>query len=108
MWFLFWVFFIWFLLTLLISVYRGFKVYRRGRRAFDAMFGNDRNHSAKKKKEAETPAPPRKIIDPEIGEYVHYEEIDVSAETKTENQHTTTKIKVEEQIVDVQWEEIQE
>lgn len=110
--FIFWVFFLWFLFLLLRAVIKGFMVYRKSRRAFESMFGQRETPGTKSKKKetAKKPSQPRKKIDPTVGEYVHYEEIEITAEEKTRtsegNTEKTTKITVEEQIVDVQWEDI--
>lgn len=48
-----------------------------------------------------------KKIDPGVGEYIHFEEIEVSSEQKTDAAgRRETKFKVEEQVVDVEWEDI--
>ncbi|MDE6267656.1 MAG: DUF4834 family protein [Muribaculaceae bacterium] len=57
------------------------------------------------------PAPKKKKIDPSVGEYVDYEEITVeqttvNATTTTDGSSSSTSIDVEQQIVDVEWEDI--
>ena len=74
-------------------------------------FGGAGSNSTDKAKKQQQPTPRRKKIDAEVGEYVHFEEIEVTVQAQTENnpdntRSTTTKIKVEDQIIDVEWEDI--
>lgn len=57
------------------------------------------------------PHTPAKKISKDVGEYVHFEEIEVNAEQSTYSnadgsQTTYTRVDVEEQVVDVEWEDI--
>lgn len=47
---------------------------------------------------------PRKKIDPGVGEYVEFEEIEVTARTQTDNGNVSYR--TESQITDVEWEEV--
>lgn len=51
----------------------------------------------------------RKKIDSDIGEYVHFEEVKTvfnAREVETPDGNTATRVTVEEQIVDVEWEDL--
>lgn len=108
MWVLFWAFFIWLGFWLFKGLFRGYRLYRQSRRAFNDLFGNSGRGPKQQAGKKQSPPKPRKKIDPSVGEYVHYEEVEVTAETvkDSETKKTTTKITVEEQIVDVEWEDI--
>lgn len=59
-----------------------------------------------KKQNNSQPQPKQKKIDPNVGEYVEFEEIQVS-ETKTQTStYSSATYKSESQIDDVEWEEI--
>lgn len=66
-----------------------------------------RNSSAR---QPQQPAPKKKKIDPSVGEYVEYEEITVDQSYSKTSGHdaasASTQVEVEQQIVDVEWEDI--
>lgn len=88
-----------------------FWLRRKLRNSFGEAFDNPNGaRDANKNKKTSPPVKPKKI-DPSVGEYVRFEEVEVTAETTTATDsqgNTTTKseIKVEEQIVDVEWEDL--
>lgn len=51
------------------------------------------------------PARPSKKIDPSVGEYVEFEEVQSFESTRTDG-HREVKFESEEQITDVEWEEV--
>ena len=112
--FLFLWFFIWLLYRLARIFFALYKAKRQARDFFADMFGNPngaQGQSSKRKKKDKTPKTPvtPKKIDPTVGEYIKFEEIEVTAteQTKTYSDGTTrSSFKVEEQIVDVEWEDI--
>lgn len=54
------------------------------------------------------PYPPAKTkkIDPEVGEYVHFEEVSTATEKGTTTPRPDIDYKVEEQVVDIDWEDL--
>lgn len=69
-------------------------------------FGTGRKDSQRRTATGpQQPAPHRKKIDPSVGEYVAFTEIEVT-ETTTSQNNTTTNVRVEQQVVDVEWEDI--
>lgn len=50
---------------------------------------------------------PRKKIDPDVGEYVAFTEVE-GASGQSESYRTATSVRVEQQVVDVEWEDIPE
>jgi hypothetical protein len=80
---------------------------RQTRRFFD-QFRNATGTGASSqtgRKEAPRQPKTKKKIDPSVGEYVAFEEIKTES-TTTDRQNTTTYTEVEQQIVDVDWEDI--
>lgn len=78
---------------------------------FATGFGADGARSDSGTARQPEPKRPAKKIDPEVGEYVRFEEVSVTAQqTSTVNndgsQTDTTRVTVEEQIVDVEWEDL--
>ncbi|MDE6396537.1 MAG: DUF4834 family protein [Muribaculaceae bacterium] len=63
-------------------------------------------------REPEKPARPKKKIDPGVGEYVRFEEITVETDQTVSHDPASgttrvdTSVKVEDQIVDVEWEDL--
>lgn len=114
--FLFTAFSIWILVTVLRIIFKIYRLRRQTRKAFEQFFGAGSqgagNRGASSRHTApQQPAPPAKKIDHGIGEYVHFEEIEISAETSTSasngsSETRTSTTVVEEQIVDAEWEEI--
>lgn len=82
------------------------KIYRNVNNSFFA--GGDTSQG----KEPAKPKTAPKKIEKDVGEYVRFEELDVESKTTTYTfsdgeQETRTEIKIEEQIVDVEWEDIE-
>lgn len=80
--------------------------YQQAQEQYNQFFGG-----AAGRQEPEQPKTPAKKIAEDVGEYIHFEEIEVSKEsttfTKADGQtETTTKIRIEEQVIDVEWEDI--
>lgn len=67
-------------------------------RATGRSNGNSSNHNNTQSQR------PRKKIDPDIGEYVEFEEIEVTAKTRTDNGDVSYR--TESQITDVEWEDV--
>ncbi len=86
---------LWKLYQLRRKVRRTFRDFSRAYGGGDAGAGNSRKQAAPVKK---------KKIDPSVGEYVSFEEIEATvSETSTEVEYA-----VEQQVVDVEWEDIPE
>lgn len=102
------------LLPFLVLFVKGFRMYRSARKFMKNVCGTDDDDydtSGRQKRRTEPrPDKKRKKIDPEIGEYIAFEEITVSETTSTENTSsgTGTQIKAEAQVVDIEWEDIPE
>lgn len=79
-------------------------------------FFNQQNQNFQKQREEGqsnregSPTKKRKKIAEDVGEYVKFEELNVTVEkeqtTATDGSTSTTKYTIEEQIVDVEWEDI--
>lgn len=100
-----------------------FRLRSQARRFFDGMNGGSsqadgrqsgsRQSGARQRRSGGTtnPEQPRKKIDPRVGEYVEFEEIACNVTTDsatgtTTRTTTSTRIKVESQIEDAEWEDI--
>lgn len=67
-------------------------------RATGRSTGDSSNHNNSQ------PQHPRKKIDPGIGEYVEFEEIEVTSQTQNDNGNVSYR--TENQITDVEWEDV--
>lgn len=99
------ILFVWFILLPALKVYRAYSNLRK--QARDFFGGNPRTDKQTPHGDpSRAPKPKRKKIDPNIGEYVEFEEITVSTTSTSENGHTTTNYRRESQVTDVEWEDI--
>lgn len=79
---------------------------------YEQMYGarpNTQSQPRRSKTGWSTPAPKRKKIDPEVGEYVKFQEIEVterSTYTTGNGKDTTVEYSAEQQVTDAEWEEI--
>lgn len=81
----------------------------QARSMFENMFGGAENTSSgagKGRRDNPATAPRRKKIDPEVGEYVEYEEIACNVTTTDSDGSVKRETVVEQQIVDVEWEDL--
>lgn len=81
-------------------------------KTFGQFFTSEQPKDHKKSRQPE-PHNPSKKIDASVGEYVRFEEIEVTEQTRTTvnpdgSTNTKTHFKIEEQIVDAEWEDIPE
>lgn len=98
----------------LLPMIRGLMQFNRMRsnaRDFFNSMNQQASGARSDSRQPQQPAPKKKKIDPSVGEYVDYEEITVeqttvNATTATDGTSSTTRIDVEQQIVDVEWEDI--
>lgn len=103
--------FLLFVFFIVIPVVRVVITIWRARRQTRRFFDQFRNatgtgpSSQTGRKEAPRQPKTKKKIDPSVGEYVAFEEIKTES-TTTDRQNTTTYTEVEQQIVDVDWEDI--
>lgn len=86
-------------------------VRRRIKKNMENVFGNFGNYGGRANENAPTPEPPKpaKKISRDIGEYVKFEEIDTTVDvkdTKFDDGSEEIEITYEEQIIDVEWEDI--
>lgn len=80
-----------------------YRVYRQFRRATAGLRGEGRQHSQRR----EPPRPKRrKKIDPDVGEYVAYEEIHTAASATAATDGSTATFTAESQVEDAEWEEL--
>lgn len=97
-----------FLLLLLFFVIwpmiKGMLAIMRARRSARRFFDQFRQAAGSPQKEPEQPKP-RKKINPEDGEFVAFEDLPPETDSATYTE-TRTEIRVEQQIVDVEWEDI--
>lgn len=86
---------------------RGWMFHRQWKQATDnlrnAFNGGGRDGSSQ---QPEQPKRKKKKIDPNVGEYVAFEEIKVSAETTTETGDSYSSVRTESQIEDITWEDV--
>lgn len=80
--------------------------YEQAQEQFNQFYG-----SGAAPQQPEKPKTAAKKISKDVGEYIHFEEIEVSRTSSTYAEasgqtETTTKIRIEEQVVDVEWEDI--
>ncbi|MDE5626788.1 MAG: DUF4834 family protein [Paramuribaculum sp.] len=107
------------LLLRLFSWYIRRKVVRQQQQAYEQMFGGARqqqreqrgsgwtgdHRSASSSASSYSRSSKGKRIDPSVGEYVDYEEIECASRS-TESTDTETTFNAESQIVDAEWEDI--
>ncbi len=86
------------------------RVRRQARQIFEQMYGAQQPPEPERRKPGwSAPAPRRKKIDPNVGEYVKFQEIrtEETVEQRTDAEgNTTATVAVEQQITDAEWEEI--
>ena len=108
--------FLLFIIFVLPKIIRGFLIVRRVRRQarqmFEQMYGGaqqPQQEPRRRKAGWSSPIPRRKKIDPNVGEYVRFQEISteetVTQQTDTAG-NTTTTVTVEQQITDAEWEDL--
>lgn len=102
------------LLPFLALFFKGFRMYSSARKFMRNAFGSDDDdydaYDRQKRRTDTRPDKKRKKIDPEIGEYIAFEEF-TATETTTVNDNPadrSTQIRTEEQVVDIEWEDIPE
>lgn len=95
---IFLLFFIIPIVKLLTAVYRARRNARRFYERFRSQAGSPFSEP-----QSQQPPRPRKKIDPADGEFVAFEDIPGDCE---QQQTTYTEVKIEQQIVDVEWEDI--
>ncbi len=84
------------------------QIKRQTRRAYEQAFGGTGNDNyTRRSAEPSSPEPRGKRIDPSVGEYVEYEEIEGAAAAVMSDGTTVETFVAESQITDVEWEEIQ-
>lgn len=95
------IFVIWPMVRGMIAIMRA---RRSARRFFDQFRQSAGSPDGSQRKESQQPQPkPRKKINPDDGEFVAFE--DLPADSSAE--HTTyASVEIEQQIVDVEWEDI--
>lgn len=92
------------LFFVVIPLVRGMITIYRARRAARKYFEQfRRNAGPQQQKSGPQPKKTRKKINPEDGEFVSFEEIPGKTDTA---EKTQTKVTVEQQIVDVEWEDL--
>lgn len=65
-------------------------------------------NAGRRARQPEQPPRKRKKIDPDVGEYVAFEEVSTTAtaESTSSDDKSTTRVKVESQVEDAVWEDI--
>ncbi|MCH5219250.1 MAG: hypothetical protein J1F20_01675 [Muribaculaceae bacterium] len=101
---------VWLLLPVIKVFWQLHKMRRNPKSFLDNLFGNFGAEGTRPKEERHQQQPKKgpKIPD-DVGEYVQFEEVDVKVEESqyvNNDGSTTTRFKVEEQIVDVEWEDL--
>lgn len=107
------ILFLW-LLGQLLQRLLPYLLRRYARKRMEKTFGqffNSEKPKDKKKSKQQTAQAPAKKIDASVGEYVHFEEVEITEQTRTTvnpdgSTTTQTRFKAEEQIVDAEWEDI--
>ena len=103
------------LILLLVFVFVGFvRVYAQYRRIRNAMRGQANAYRRRTEEQRRyerpggwSPAPSRKQkkIDPTVGEYVEFTEMEATTTSETDAQGNT-RVRTEAQVTDVKWEDI--
>ncbi|MDE6300734.1 MAG: DUF4834 family protein [Muribaculaceae bacterium] len=92
------------------AIWRGYQLQRNWRRATEGFREAYRRNTSSAGNNQATPRRKKKKIDPNVGEYVAFEEIKVETTTYTATESgpegTTTTTYTESQIEDAVWEEI--
>lgn len=99
------IFVIWPLIRVAVTFNR---IKRRNQQIFEQMFGSQQNAREPKRRKpgwSKSPSAAKKKIDPTVGEFVAFEEVACYTEHHTPDQ-TVKSVSVEQQIVDVEWEDI--
>lgn len=91
-------------IRVVITIWRARRQTRRFFDQFRTAAGTGASSHTRQKEPQQKPRSKKKI-DPSVGEYVAFEEIK-SETTTTDRQNTTTYTEVEQQVVDVDWEDI--
>lgn len=107
--------FIIFLIWLVPKLIRGFffvnQIKKQTRQMYEQMYGSQQDASRSREKKRKpgwsTPQPRRKKIDPNVGEYVSFQEVSVSESARTTVDPATgdthTTYTVEQQVTDAEW-----
>lgn len=105
--FLFIIFIVWCLLHPIIRVWTTVRqAQKQANDFFSAASGGTRQSGSRRKENrSQQRRRPRKKIDPNVGEYVEFEEISVYSSTNT-YQEREVKFTPEQQIEDAEWEDI--
>lgn len=108
--------FLLFVIFVLPKIIRGFlivhRVRRQARQLFDQMYGASQQTSPEPKRRKpgwSAPIPRRKKIDPTVGEYVKFQEIQTEETIQQQSEPDGTKstsATIEQQVTDAEWEEI--
>ena len=100
-------YFIFKFLRLVFGVSKVVNQQRKAYRDFVNQFGGNASNGADgtRRRQPEQPAPRAKKIDPNVGEYVEYEEVACDVKTTTSTTTSETYVR-EQQVVDAEWEEI--
>lgn len=103
---------------LLPKLFRGYMFVHRAKKQaqqfYDQMYGGQQAQTEPKRRKGgwSKPVERRKKIDPSVGEYVRFSEIDVTETAETTSasadgdKSSTTTYTVEQQVTDAEWEEI--
>lgn len=103
---IFFLLFIFIILPVIVALIRtAFFVHRARKSVRDAFRGMDNAYGTDSEQSDVTPRRSKKI-DPDEGEYVTFEDITVSSTETSDNGQRHTRYTVEQQIVDVEWEDI--
>lgn len=101
--------FIFFIVIPLFRVgWRAWQLHRQWRRATEDLRSAFGGTAGQQRRPADNPAPKRrkKKIDPEVGEYVAFEEIKSEATASYTTDGKTSSFRAESQVEDAVWEEI--
>ena len=101
----------WYVLPTLLPRLLRYMLQRKVQKTFRQFYETGNYNDTQHREQKQSPKTPSKKISDDVGEYVRFEEIEVSEQTTTTVEPdgtTTTKTKtvIEEQIVDVEWEDL--
>lgn len=100
---------------LIPKLVRGFlfvhRIKKQANAMYEHMYGarpDTQSQPRRNKAGWSTPTPKRKKIDPEVGEYVKFQEIEVSEEStlNSDTSGTSGEYRVEQQVTDAEWEDV--
>lgn len=107
------IFLIWIARPIIRGIFLVHRVRKSARQMYEQMYGGasrQPQEPPRRKPGWSSPAPRKKKIDPSVGEYVRFQEIQttetVDSHTDPATGDTRTTVTVEQQVTDAEWEDL--